>query len=163
MDVPQEGEASIKVSKNENNNMDGVEFPKIVWQWKETRKFLGKMIDNPTAREKFLRETDDETIKLLKKSEEGAFLGTMLSKVLNVANENHANVLLGASRKPSRLRNKNVCSPGDCSSGTSNEGVDDTIYWNYCVFPSGRYFVDDIYMLSSFCLLRRKIIWTIVL
>ena len=38
MDVPQEGEASIKVSKNENSNMDGVEFPKIVWQgWKDSR------------------------------------------------------------------------------------------------------------------------------
>ena len=138
MDVPQEGEASIKVSKNENSNMDGVEFPKIVWQgWKDsdTSKFDNyrvKMIDdNPEwqfnlvtneEQEKFLRETDDEIVQLAYKSfkllnpKNGAgradvwryavlyYHGGMyldidsscpdFNKVLNVANENHANVLL---------------------------------------------------------------------
>ena len=92
------------------------------------------------------------------------------NKVLSVANENHANVLLTREGNPSRyianrkatvmwgfissrdilcLRalirmvwdNMNFDQPrgGDCSSRTKNEGVDVTVYRDYCVFTSSRY------------------------
>ena len=82
-----EGEEEETLQRDEKinyNNMDGVEFPKIVWQgWKnaDTSKFDNyrvKMVeDNPEwkfnlvtneEQEKFLRETDDEIVQLAYKS-----------------------------------------------------------------------------------------------
>ena len=149
LQVVPRGEEEETLQRDEKinyNNMDGVEFPKIVWQgWKnaDTSKFDNyrvKMVeDNPEwkfnlvtneEQEKFLRETDDEIVQLAYKSfqllnpKNGAgradvwryavlyYHGGMyldmdsscpdFNKVLSVANENHANVLLTREGNPSR-------------------------------------------------------------